>query len=994
MGWRLTLCLSLFSLACCGGGSGSGGGGSAAAPGGGSGLPSTLAAGWQTGDIGAVGLAGSFAYGAGKVSLGGSGADIWDGADAFRFAWQVLHGDGTIVARVLSLDPTDEWAKSGVMIRETLDPASPFAMTVVTPSHGTSLQYRLLAGQGCGLTFGPNLAAPAWVKLTRAGNQFTGFASSDGRTWSTIGSQTIAMGADVYVGVCVTAHNNTLLAGTQVDALGLLGAVDGWSAPPGLQPVPLAKVALNDPFWAPRIEANRTTSIPFMRQALIDNHTLDNFPKAAGLMGGYHDGFPWADGDTYALIEAMGYALQLHPDATMENQMEQIIANIVAAQVKTGPMAGYLNTWFQLGNAGRDYGGTTLALQPWEDLIGAHEHVVNVGILLSGIAHFQATGRTYLLDAARKNSDHMSSIFGEGKRSGIPGHQALEYALFSLAAVPGVGRLSDIEQSKFYLDERGRWSGGRTIYGEFCQDLRPIRFESEPLGHCVRGPYMWAGATDLAATTGDAELLAALERIWTNVVEKKMTPTGGIGHRLYNEGFAPDYDLSNELAYNETCAACAMIFWTQRMGNVLLDGKYADVMERILYNGFASGRSLDGSRLYYNNDMVRHGFKSRFGIPCCMSNNIRTTPSVGGMQYATQAGDGIWAHLFMAGQAQIPYGGATIGLKLETSYPWDGALKFTVTPSAPTSFTLHLRIPEWAAGASATVNGSPVGMGSVSKGYLPISRLWNSGDVVQLTLPMAVRRVRSNPKVFAHQGRAAIARGPIVYCLESNDNAVSVHKIVIPAGAALTPEFDGGLLGGVTKLKGTGTNADNGTPVNFTMIPYAVWDNRSHDSDLAVMVPETSGAAAVQPDRGRMGNATITASFGGDVAAVKDGILPTTASDESIPRFTWWNHTGTQETITAEFPAMTVARSDVFWFRDAGSGGGCDFPASIRHEYWDGGAWRTLQPDSDYDHAVDLFDGGHFTIVRFVPVTTTKVRLVAQLRPGKSAGILEWRLPE
>ena len=989
---RVVGCLLLLGLAHCGSGSGSAGSrGTAAAS-------SSLAAGWKSRDIGSVGQAGSTDYSAGVTTIAGSGADIWNSADGFRFVHQTLSGDGEITARVTSLDPTDEWAKSGVMIRETLDPGSPFAMTVVTPLHGTSMQVRLQAGQGCGLDFGPNLAPPAWVRLTRAGDQFTGAASSDGRTWTTIAVRTIAMAAEVYVGLCVTAHNNALRAASTIDSIGLSGSIGGWIAATGaagLTPVHLGNVALNDGFWKPRIETNRTVSIPMIRQALVDNHTLDNFPKAAGLMGGDHDGFMWADGDTYALLEAMAIALELHPDPALESQMEGIIAHVIAAQVKSGPLAGYCNTYFQLGNAGRGYGGSTVTTQPWEDLIAAHEHVVAGGFLQAAIAHFRATGRTYFLDAARKYSDHMSSVFGEGRRSGVPGHQGPEYVLFNLWSVPGVGRPSDFEQSRFYLEERGRHSGGRAIYGEFCQDLWPIRSSTEPLGHGVRGPYMWAGATDLAGASGDTGLLEAVDGIWTNVVERKMYPTGGFGHRLYNEGFSVDHDLSSEQAYNETCAACGMIFWTHRLANLRADARYTDVMERVLYNGFASGRSLDGTRLYYNNDMIRTGAKSRTGILCCPMNIIRTTPSVPGYQYATAPGDGIWTHLYIAGQASIPYGSGAVSLTQETAYPWDGAVKITVGVTAPTTFALHLRIPGWAAGATATVNGAPIDMGGASRGYLPVSRTWQSGDVVQLALPMTLRRLHSDPKVFAHQGRAAIARGPIVYCLEADDNPVDVHRIVIPAGAALSASFDGGLLGGVTKIMGTGHHADNGSPVAFTMIPYAVWDNRSHDGGMCVMVPETTGAASVHLDRGRLGNATVTASFGADVAAVNDGILPKDSNDQTIPRFTWWNHQGTEEWIAVQFPQpIRVWRSDLFWFNDSGAGGGCDFPATIRHEYWTGSAWQPVQLDADYANSGDLFASWHFTTVRFAPVTTTKLRLVVQLKPGKSAGVLEWRVPE
>jgi DUF1680 family protein len=598
---------------------------------------------------------------------------------------------------------------------------------------------------------------------------------------------------------------------------------------------------------------------------------------------------------------------------------------------------------------------------------------------------------------ARRLADHMASVFGVGKRSGVPGHQEAEIALIKLWALQGTGKPSDFDLAKFYIDERGRHSGGRGIFGEYCQDLAPLRSVTEPAGHGVRGPYMWAGAADIAAVTNDAALLAALEATWQNIVDRKMFVTGGTGHRQYNEGYAPDYDLSIEQAYNETCSACATMFFSQRLANLKGDGKYMDVLERILYNGFASGHSLDVSRFYYNNYVTRTATQGRMGIACCATNTARTLPAVGGFQYATRDGDGLWAHLYMAGQAQVSVNGVSLGIKQETSYPWDGNVKMTLTLPGPAAFTLHLRIPSWAGGATAALNGSVLDMGAAALGYLPITRTWQNGDVVQLALPMAVRRVYSNPKVFSHQGRVAIARGPIVYCLESNDNSIPVHKIVIPSGAALSAAYDGALLGGVTKITGSGLNADTGGSVDFTMIPYGVWDNRSYDTSLmTVMVPETAGAVPAQPDRGRVANATVTYSFknGGDTeTAVNDGILPTT-DPNAIPRFTWWSHQGTQEWIQYDLPlAMTVGRSDILWYEDASQGGGCDYPQSFSHEYWDGSSWQPLELLHDYMNMIDLY-GGHFTILRFSPVTTTKVRLQVQLKPGKSGGILEWRLPE
>ncbi len=987
------LVFAALALDACGSGGDSGGSSGGAAFSGG---PAAASLAWLSADVGAVGQPGSDTRAGGSVAIHASGSDIWGNADAFRFLSTRLAGDGELVARVAALENTDAWAKAGVMIRETLDPASAFAMSVVTPANGASLQYRTGSGGGAGMVPSTPGAAPLWLRLRRTGSLFEGAASTDGAAWSPLGSITIAMGADVFIGLCVTAHNNATQATATFDSLSLGGAPLTLPAPPALRSVPYHQVALADNFWAPRISTNRTASLPMMHQSFVDNHNLDNFAKAAGFMGGNHDGFLWADSDVHKTLEGMAYAIRLQPDAGLQAKLDAAITNIAAAQVSSGPLSGYLNTYFQLGNAGRGGGGSTLLVQPWQDLRVYHEDYVAGHLIEAAIAHHQATGSRNFLNVARKYADHMASWFGESGVSGVPGHQEAEIALMRLAAVAGAGKASDVGLAKFYIDERGRYSGGRTIYGEYCQDLETIRASSEPVGHGVRGPYMWAGATDVAAAAADPLLLQALERLWTNVVERKMYATGSIGHSLYNEGFGPDWDLSNEWAYNETCASCAMMFWGLRLANLKRDAKYVDVLERILYNGFASGRSIDGTRLYYNNYMVRTGDKGRMGIACCATNIVRTVPSVPGWQYAVRDGEGLWVHLYMAGQAQVSFDGVLVGVKQESNYPWDGAVKLTLSLPEPRAFSLNLRIPAWAGGSTAAVNGAPAALSPV-QGYAAIARTWQNGDVVELQLPMGIRRVAQDARVRVNQGRVAIARGPIVYCLESNDNPISPHRIVIPPGAALNASYDGGLLGGVTKITGTGVNADNAGAVNFTMIPYGVWDNRSHDSSMTVMVPESAGAATVILDRGRLADATRTWSYknAGDAdAALNDGIWPKGSNDGSIPRFTWWSHQGTSEWVAYEFPApLTIWRSDLYWYADAEQGGGCDFPQSFSHEYWNGSSWQPLVLAHDYG-GNDLYSGGHFTVVRFQPVTTTRVRLNVQLKPGKSGGILEWRLPE
>lgn len=860
-------------------------------------------------------------------------------------------------------------------------------------------------------------AAPSNLAATPVSNTQINLAWTDNATNETgfkIERKTGAGGTYAQIATAsanVTSYSNTgLTAGTtyyyQVRANNGAGdsgysneataTTTGGTQPdlPLLDRVGYDKITLTDNFWAPRILSNRTVSLPMMYQSFVDNHNLDNFPKTAGFMAGNQDGFPWADSDVYKTLEGMVYAIKLQPDSSLQQKLDSVIPNIAAAQRSDG----YLDTYIQLGLAGRGGGN---GVQPWQDMINLHEDYCMGHMIEAAVAHYQATGLTNFLTVARNAANHLYNHFGPSpKASGVPGHQEVELALMRLYD-SAQGQPSDLDIAKFYIDERGRHSGGRGIFGEYCQDLREVRVEDEPLGHGVRGPYMWAGAVDVARATNDTSLLTQMETMWQNVVDKKMYVTGGMDHRMYNEGFAPDYDLPNDQAYNETCASCAMMMFTHRLGNARGDGKYPDLIERILYNTFAASRNLSGSRLYYNEFMSRNGTAGRQGIVCCATNIVRTIPSLQGYEYSIKGGDGIWVNQFMAGTANLTYGSTSVTLVQASNYPWDGAIQLNMNPQTATAFTLHVRIPAWVTGATCTVNGASVSMAGVVKGYLPITRTWQSGDVVLLNLPMPVRRIYAHSKVWADQGRVAFARGPIIYCLESPYNSISVHRIVIPTTATVSAgSYNANDLGGIVRLTGTGINADGGGAVGFTLIPYAVWDNAdtNNNSSMCVWIPETTATANNNaPDQGRLANATVTYSYknaGDSAAAINDGLLGTSSNDQSIPRFTWWSHLGTAEWIAYEFPQpLTLWRSDIMWFDD---GGGCGIPQSYNLEYWNGatGQWAPVQLTADYMHAADQFSGGHPSVVRFTPVTTTKIRCNVQLQSGKSGGVLEWRLPE
>lgn len=776
--------------------------------------------------------------------------------------------------------------------------------------------------------------------------------------------------------------------------------------------VDFTKNKLSDPFWAPRIESNRTVSLPIMYQSFVNNNNLANFNKTWTGQG-YHDGFPWADSDVYKTLEGMAAAVSLHTagygadgtDNDLKSKLNNTITDIVKAQNAGGD--GYLDTYIQMGVQGRDQGGNT-TVGRWAGYLWAHEDYCMGHMMEAAIAHYEMTGKSdsTFLNVARSNANYLAAKI-PSTYNVIPGHQEVEIALMRLYDLQG--NASDLNQAKYYIDERGRFSNGRPIYGEFCQDVHQLRDEVSPDGHAVRGIYMWNGATRVGAATSDTALLSHMTTLWDNVVNKKMYATGGTGHGLYTEGFGPDYDLSNYYAYNETCAAVAMMQWSNVLGNLYGDGKYNDVLERVMYNGFASGRALDGTRMYYNNQMTRTGTKGREGIVCCATNIVRTTPQIPGYQYAVKGGDGVWTHLYMAGSASMSFGSiSNLTLQQTTNYPWDGAVALKVAAiTGSGSFNIHLRIPAWASGATVNVNGTPLSP-TVSNGYITINRSWAVNDTINLSMPMDVRRVSMGSDVTADIGRVAIMRGPIVYCLESTDNSTDVHQIVIPSGATINvSSYSGSDLGGIVRLSGTGINAQGGGSTTFTMIPYGLWDNRNghqFNTDIEVMIPESATDAVVKNSRSQEANATsITSSHfnsGGwreDPTALNDGVLPVSmngvnaSNDNTINRATWYPSKGNAEWVQYDFPSnRTFNRADMFWFDD---GGEVKTPQSTWISYWNGSAWVNATLDADYNATNDVTSGDRFCILRFAPVTTSKIRLNVQCKPGVSAGVLEWRLP-
>jgi DUF1680 family protein len=753
------------------------------------------------------------------------------------------------------------------------------------------------------------------------------------------------------------------------------------SPPHRLTAVPFTDVKLTDRFWAPRIETNRTVTVAHCLDECEATHRIRNFEVAAGLVEGKFEGIYFNDSDLYKVLEGVAYSLHAHPDPELEARLDKIIEKIAATQQKDG----YLNTYYTLVEPDKR----------WTDLPVRHELYCAGHLFEAAVAHYRATGKRTLLDVAIRFADHIDRVFGEGRLIGVPGHEEIELALVKLYEVTGEERYLNL--AKFFIDQRGYSDR------EYSQDNVPVREQSEIVGHAVRAMYLYSGVADVAARTGDQALMATMNRIWRDVTERKMYITGGIGPSAANEGFTVPYDLPNDTAYAETCAAIGMAFWNHRLLLMHGESKFADVLERVLYNGSISGVSLDGSKFFYVNPLASRGHHHRqawYGCACCPTNVVRFIPQVGWYLYATSPG-AVWVNLYAESEATIGLGSGPVELIQKTDYPWSGNVKLIVNPKGEETFQVNLRIPGWCRGATAAVNGKEIDAAPGENGYLQIARPWRRGDTITLKMPMPVRRIVANPNVAANVGRIALQRGPVVYCLEGIDNEGSVRDIAIPRGARFKAQFEPEMLGGIVVLRGEALRRKpvewSGNlyrpqaekEVSVVAVPYHVWDNREA-GEMVVWLPETTALAELKlpptiATRGKPAASFVRDSLG----AINDGLSPTSSGDKSIPRFTWWDHKGTEEWAGLTFDeAQRITVAEVYWFDDTG-GGGCRVPKSWRLEWLDGETWRPVKNASAYGTAKDSFNR-----VTFDPIEAKGVRLVVQLQGGFSGGILEWRLPK
>ena len=642
-----------------------------------------------------------------------------------------------------------------------------------------------------------------------------------------------------------------------------------------VKPVPFTAVRITGGFWKPKQEINRAVTVPYAFDQCEATNRIRNFDLAAETMKRRAAGeatfqnkplssFPFDDSDVFKAVEGASFLLGIQKDPALEARLDGYIGRFAAAQESDG----YLYTFRTMH--------PDSPVHPWINAKrwlgdGTCHELYNIGHLYeAGVAHFQATGKRSLLDICIKNADLISKDFGEGKLRIAPGHQVIEMGLVKLYRVTGDKRYLDL--AKFFLDVRGP---NQSPYNQ--AHLRVVD-QTEAVGHAVRANYMYSGMADVAALTGNKSYLKAITTIWQNVVSKKLHLTGGVGARAAGEAYGDNYELPNN-CYNETCAAIAFMMWNHRMFLLDGDGKYMDVFERTLYNGFPSGVSLSGDRFFYPNPLEyddrsanNHGHGGRapwFGCACCPPNVLRTMAALTGYFYAV-SDDRLFVNLYAQSQATATVNGIAVGLTQETEYPWNGVVKLTVSPEKPAAFTMCIRIPGWVNGRpvpsdlytydnpepaawSVAVGGEKL-IAKPERGYVSIARTWKAGDVVRVDLPMTVRRISGHPDIAATKNRVALERGPVVYCLEGIDNDGSVFDYVIPEKALVKAEMRNDLLGGTTVL--TITDAQRAERIaedriaskstTLTAIPYHLWNNRGVSS-MQVWVSRTPEAATVRP---------------------------------------------------------------------------------------------------------------------------------------------------
>ncbi len=610
----------------------------------------------------------------------------------------------------------------------------------------------------------------------------------------------------------------------------------------------IKSVEISDEFWLPKIRLVQNTTIPYAFDKCEKEGRLESFLVAGGKLKGKVRGkMPFDDTDVYKIIEGASYSLISAPNKRLDAYLDSVIAIVRIGQEPDG----YLTTWFTIDPMNPPAPWVPKTGKRWTGEAGSHELYNSGHLFEAAAAHYAATGKRSLLDIAIKNADLLVDSFGPGKCTMPPGHQIVETGLVKLFRITHNPKY--LALAKYFLDLRGD-STTHKLYGEYAQDDRPVVRQTEIVGHAVRAVYMYAGMTDIAALYKDSSYLNAVMTIWNNMIEKKMYLTGGIGAKHEGESLGKDYELPNLTAYGETCASIGDVYWNTRLFMLTGDAKYFDIIERTLYNGLISGISLDGKNFFYVNPLQSDGkflFNSGagtrqpwFDCSCCPTNLIRFIPSLPGLLYAVD-NDTLYINLFASSKATVSLGNTHVRIDQRTGFPLNGRVCVTVNPERSEKLTLKFRIPGWAQNrvfpsdlytfadtmngtVSIKLNGNDIAY-AVDRGYATITRIWNSGDSVTVSLPMNIRRVEANGKVKDDEKLTALEYGPVVYCAEGIDNGGQLNAASITNNTVLAMQYRKDVLNGVNVIVGALPAKDGRAAKQFIAIPYYLWSNRGID---------------------------------------------------------------------------------------------------------------------------------------------------------------------
>lgn len=600
------------------------------------------------------------------------------------------------------------------------------------------------------------------------------------------------------------------------------GVIDTSQSPKAkLHGAPIHAVTMRDGFWKPWLDRNLALGLPRLHRHLEDHGVVDNFRRMTGRKSCPRQGPFFTDSDLFKWMEGAAWALQGDAPKDLGPLLESVIDEVVAAQCPDG----YLNTFFV----------DELAGQRFRNLPIEHELYCAGHYFQAAVAHFRSTGGDKLLRSAQRYADYLVEAFGPGERQGVDGHEEVELALVELYRV--TGRQEYLKLAGFFLDQLG-------VVGQ-----REVR------GHAVRAMYRACGVADYYAETGQEAYGEAARAMWSDMVNGKIYLTGGLGARQAGEAFGEPYELPNTRAYAETCAALGGIFFNWRMLAVEGQAQYADLMERMLYNGFLSGVSLSGQEYFYVNPLASPGGHLRrawYDCTCCPTNAVRAFATLPGYVFSLST-EGVWVHLYdnatLNGQLEH---GPQVKLEQRTNYPWQGEIEILVEVAEPVEFTLFLRLPGWCEKGELLVNDRSAGVDFTPGAYAAIRRTWHKGDRAQLRLDLPVTPMTSHPRVAENRGCAALMRGPLVYCLESVDNPdINLADTLVNPSAGFLTKTGSDLLAGMVTVTTQGMHqpaegplyaqlgarrTDPGQPVTLTAIPYFAWSNRG-DSQMQVWTP-------------------------------------------------------------------------------------------------------------------------------------------------------------